>query len=297
MDQGRINAPRLHGTVELSNRMDMNISSLVISLRRSTARADQVRRIIATCPVPCETWDASDGSLLTLDEIATVYEPKLHFPRYPFELSRGEIGCFLSHRRIWQKMVDENIQRLLVLEDDVEFLPNFPETLQFACENIPDDAYLQFQVREIQPSRSANKVPATKNCFAQPVVTPLRTSAQLVTLRAAQKLISFSSRFDRPVDAAIQLKWLHGVSVWTSHPRSVVEVSGQIGGSTIGSTQKNKKPFTFSLRREIARAIYRTKIKYHSQKHAGLRQTTTDQCKTTVQTTRSAGSHTQRDAA
>lgn len=275
----------------------MNLSSLVITLRRSTARAEQVRRIIATCPIPCETWDASDGSLLTVDEIAQVYEPNLHFPHYPFELTRGEIGCFLSHRRIWQKMVDENIQRLLVLEDDVEFLPDFPETLQFACKNIPNDAYLQFQVRELQPSRSVRKQRTIQNSFVRPDVIPLRTSAQLMTLTAAQKLVSFASRFDRPIDAAIQLKWIHGVTVLTSHPRSVVEISSRIGGSTIGSTQKKKKPFTLLLRREIARTIYRMRIKYHSQRYAGAKQNTPDQCEGTIQTTHSTGSQTEQDAA
>jgi GR25 family glycosyltransferase involved in LPS biosynthesis len=116
-------------------------------------------------------------------------------------------------------------------------------------------------------------------------------------LKAAQRLLGFSSTFDRPVDAAIQLKWIHGVKVLTSHPRSVVEVSRQIGGSTIGSTHKKKKPFTFLLRREIARTIYRTKIKYHSQKHAVTEQATSDRCDRTTETACSAGSHIQRDAA
>jgi glycosyl transferase family 25 len=275
----------------------MNFSSLVITLKRSTTRVEQVRRIIATCPIPCESWDATDGSLLTDNEIANVYEPGLHFPRYPFELSRGEMGCFLSHRRIWQKMVDENIQRLVVLEDDVDFLPNFPKTLQFASENIPDDAYLQFQVREVQSTGSVKKQPPIQNCLVRPTLVPLRTSAQLVTLKAAQKLLGFSAKFDRPVDAAIQLKWIHGVKVLTSHPRSVVEVSSQIGGSTIGSTHKKKKPLIFLLRREIARGIYRAKIKYHSEKHAFTEQATSDRCDRTIETACSAGSHIQRDAA
>lgn len=34
-------------------------------------------------------------------------------------ISDGEIGCALSHRRIWQHIVDKNIDYTLVLEDDV----------------------------------------------------------------------------------------------------------------------------------------------------------------------------------
>lgn len=274
----------------------MKISSLVITLRRSTARAEQVRKIIAGCPVPCDTWDATDGSLLTADEIKAVYQPGRHFPRYPFELTRGEIGCFLSHRRIWQMMVEKNIPKLLVLEDDVEFLPNFNEALQFAIDNIPDNAYAQFQVRDLQLSQSKQNSPAMQNHFLQPAVIPLRTSAQLVTLSAARRLAEFSKRFDRPVDAAIQLKWIHGVTVLTSQPRSVVEVSGLIGGSTIGANKKGK-PLTLGLQREISRVIYRTKIRYHSQKHACANQIVSGSKDKTSQTVHPIENSTQRDVA
>ena len=274
----------------------MKISSLVITLRRSTARAEQVRKIVAGCPVSCDTWDATDGSLLTADEIQAVYQPRRHFPRYPFELTRGEIGCFLSHRRIWQMMVEKNIPKLLVLEDDVEFLPNFNKALQFAIDNIPDDAYVQFQVRELQPGRSEQNPPAMQNHFVQPSVIPLRTSAQLVTLSAARRLAEFSEKFDRPVDAAIQLKWIHGVTVLTSQPRSVVEVSGLIGGSTIGATRKGK-PVTLRLRREIARAIYRAKIRYHSQMNGGENQIASDLANRMSQPTHPFENNAQRDVA
>ena len=274
----------------------MKISSLVITLRRSTARAEQVRKIIASCPVPCDTWDATDGSLLTAGEIAAVCQPERHYPRYPFKLTRGEIGCFFSHRRIWQMMVEKNIPKLLVLEDDVEFLPNFNKALQFAIDNIPDDAYVQFQVRELQPGRPKQNPPAMQNHFVQPSVIPLRTSAQLVTLSAARRLAEFSEKFDRPVDAAIQLKWIHGVTVLTSQPRSVVEVSGLIGGSTIGATRKGK-PVTLRLRREIARAIYRAKIRYHSQMNGGENQTASDLANKMSQPTHPFENNAQRDVA
>ena len=34
------------------------------------------------------------------------------------------LGCFLSHYRIWHKIVDEGFDRVLVLEDDVRFSEN-----------------------------------------------------------------------------------------------------------------------------------------------------------------------------
>lgn len=37
----------------------------------------------------------------------------------------GEIGCFLSHFLIWEKMVVEQLNEVLVLEDDIRFEPFF----------------------------------------------------------------------------------------------------------------------------------------------------------------------------
>ena len=38
------------------------------------------------------------------------------------ETCPGTIGCYLSHYKIWQKIVKENISQALILEDDADFL-------------------------------------------------------------------------------------------------------------------------------------------------------------------------------
>jgi glycosyl transferase family 25 len=35
------------------------------------------------------------------------------------ELSPGEIGCALSHAKMWERLVEENLNEVLILEDDV----------------------------------------------------------------------------------------------------------------------------------------------------------------------------------
>lgn len=37
----------------------------------------------------------------------------------------GEVGCFLSHYFIWLRIIAEGLQTALVLEDDIDFEPNF----------------------------------------------------------------------------------------------------------------------------------------------------------------------------
>jgi GR25 family glycosyltransferase involved in LPS biosynthesis len=244
----------------------MDINALVISLKRSDSRKDNVQKIIDSCPVPCRVWEATDGSLLPADRVAAVYQPRLHHPRYPFALTPGEIGCFFSHRRIWQSMVDNAIPQLLILEDDIELLPNFEESLRYAIFNRPANAFVQFQVRELQMP-SSDSVSKHLPILVKPVVVPLRTSAQLVTLEAAKRLLEFSEKFDRPIDSMVQLTWLHEVNVFVSQPRCVIEVSDAIGGSTIMNSRK-RTSFLKTIRREFDRTFYRCLVARNSRKQA-----------------------------
>jgi len=39
-----------------------------------------------------------------------------------FNMRRGQIGCYLSHKKIWEKVVHENHPHALILEDDVNLI-------------------------------------------------------------------------------------------------------------------------------------------------------------------------------
>lgn len=236
----------------------MELNAYVITLRRSVARAQQTAKLVARCPVPCTPWDAIDGREMTLEQQAALQPPHPYSPPYPFSLNPGEIGCFLSHRSIWKHMVERAIPQALILEDDVEFLPNFAEALQFAARNAGMTDYIQFPVRDIQP-RGKIVVREGDLRLLQPPVIPLRTPAQLLTFGAAERLLQYTEKFDRPVDTFLQMKWLHGVQVLTVMPRSVKEVSTSLGGSTIGNKQKRRTPLNI-LSREWKRTLYRYRV-------------------------------------
>uniref|UniRef100_A0A6Q2YBI8 Glycosyl transferase family 25 domain-containing protein n=1 Tax=Esox lucius TaxID=8010 RepID=A0A6Q2YBI8_ESOLU len=51
-------------------------------------------------------------------------------------LTRGEIGCFLSHYKIWKQVAELGLRRVLVLEDDVRFEPRFRSRLMTLLENV-----------------------------------------------------------------------------------------------------------------------------------------------------------------
>lgn len=60
-------------------------------------------------------WSAINGKELDISQLENKYNIKLSNDK----LTRGEIGCFLTHRDIWKYIVDNNISYAVILEDDV----------------------------------------------------------------------------------------------------------------------------------------------------------------------------------
>lgn len=243
----------------------MNISAFVITLERAVERRPHAKWIETNVPLPCVAISAVDGTAMSADTVASLYSRQIYKPRYPHALRRGEIGCFLSHRKAWQAIVDQRLDAALILEDDVTFeVTRLREAVKFVRENMIDGDYIQLQVRDIA---SLHPIVTRTETYSlvQPRPAPLRTTAQIVTRAAAERLLTLTEHIDRPVDAFLQMTWITGVPVKVVLPRVVSEISQQIGGSTLGG---NGRPWHEKLSREILRPIYRTRIRLRARKAA-----------------------------
>jgi len=241
----------------------MIAEACILSLDRATERRPQVNRTIAACPVPCSVISAVDGSLLSDAEISRVYHRRLYTPSYIAELRRAEIGCFLSHRRAWQKIATGSADIVLVLEDDMQLQqPQFDAALKFALANVLPGDYLKFHAGKIQTESTVLRADGP-NSIIMPQVAPLGATSQLITREAAQKLLDSSVVFDRPVDTFIQMTWITGVPVKVVTPCCIAEISRELGGSTISQ----KKNLWTSLMREFRRPVYRMQINLLSRLH------------------------------
>jgi glycosyl transferase family 25 len=83
-----------------------------------------------------ERFSAIDGKTLDLNNM----DPKIITPEgveyakksdiLYSHLTIGAIGCAMSHRAIYQKIIDENINSCLILEDDITFDEKFNEKIK-----------------------------------------------------------------------------------------------------------------------------------------------------------------------
>ena len=168
--------------------MAARIETLVIHLARATGRRAQVDALLAGTPFPARVLDAVDGSAVPEEaRAAAVSETALFAPKYPFALGQGEYGCFMSHRAAWAAIVDEGLDAALILEDDVALVDGFGAAVDLAAQHVERLGYVQFQVRAVDGGTPVAEGEGA--AIVRPKVTPLRTSAQMVSRGAAERLL------------------------------------------------------------------------------------------------------------
>lgn len=240
------------------NLQDLNIKAFIIHLARAEDRLPQVERLIAGLPVRTEIVSAVDGRMLDQATIAQVYRRRLHRPVYPFALSVNEIACFLSHRKAWQAIVDQNLDAGLVFEDDVALTSDFPNALAAALSVLDKDSFIRLPFRDRESGLEVLTRNGTRIIVPCPV--GLGMVAQIIGRNAARKLLDATQSFDRPVDTTAQMFWVTGVKPLSVLPGGVTEISRELGGSTI----QKRRSLPDKLKREILRPLYRWKIKSRS---------------------------------
>ncbi|XP_041666789.1 procollagen galactosyltransferase 2 [Cheilinus undulatus] len=100
----------------------------LINLRRRQDRRDRMLYSLNELEIDVKVVDAVDGNALNSSDIKILGVDLLPGYYDPFSgrtLTKGEVGCFLSHYFIWKEMVDMQMDKALVFEDDVRFQANF----------------------------------------------------------------------------------------------------------------------------------------------------------------------------
>jgi GR25 family glycosyltransferase involved in LPS biosynthesis len=248
--------------IKLGERPLPDCRAFIIHLQRATQRRAQAESLRAALPFECELVDAVDGAVLSQAEIDLVYARQLHRPRFYFPLNRAEIGLFLSHRAVWRRIVEENLDYAVVFEDDAAIDPEvFAQVSLFAESTRGQWDYALAPAPRARGAKA--RLAATAGLeLLRPTAPPLRTLAQFVSNRAARRLLDVTARFDRPIDTFLQMSWVTGIELLTFNPSGVRDASQWIGGSTI---QVRRKTMRERLAREISRPLYRAQVRlYHA---------------------------------
>ncbi|WHP07362.1 glycosyltransferase family 25 protein [Acinetobacter corruptisaponis] len=121
----------------------------LVNLDKRPDRLAFVSKQLDELGIPFERFAAIDGSKLTM-ETQTLFDVPKFILEQKKKPSVGEVGCAMSHRAIWQKILDEQLDYALILEDDIQ--------IDFALKKLLNskDFYTHFDFLNISSSDPYN---------------------------------------------------------------------------------------------------------------------------------------------
>jgi glycosyl transferase family 25 len=216
------------------------IPVFVINLETSPERYQYAEQQLLSLGIQPQRFNAVYGKNLSAKQIDTCYDKAANRRHFRRSLSLGEIGCYLSHRGIWQYMQEHNIELAIVLEDDIDIDAKFPEAIKQIGNltgwdhiKLSDDrdtpAHQTLSLRDGFKLANFKKVP---NC----------ATGYAINLQGVKKLLR-RDKFFRPVDIDLQfgheldlrLFSLLPYTIWPSSKFDSV-INAISGGSRKGDT-------------------------------------------------------------
>ncbi|MDR1496916.1 MAG: glycosyltransferase family 25 protein [Puniceicoccales bacterium] len=201
----------------------MKFGILVINLDCSPERLARTAAQLNALNLAWERLPAVDGRSAGASFAADAYSPELNRHQFKRTLSLGEIGCFLSHRRAWQRILDAGWDGAIILEDDVILSKEFSEIPAILAATAGHWEAVKLWTKR-QNYLLFNKIKPADNPrwhLADYFEIPSGTVAQAITATAAAKLLATTSAFGVPVDTALQRYWKTGVSFKALLPLAV----------------------------------------------------------------------------
>lgn len=231
---------------------------ILINLDRAPERLARMAAQFDQLGLPFERLSATDGRALSDAERARAdHQARRAISRYP--LSDNEIGCWLSHLRAMQSLLDSGAPMAAIIEDDAALSVKFPAVLT-AIEALKRpfdfiDLHRNFRRQEIF-HKTAPLLPDL--AIGRVGYTHMRLTAYIASRHGAQRFIAQSTRFAHAVDKALHRYWANGLDLYGLE-RPVAEQDDG-GHSYIEETRAQERPaerprYPDSLRWRLARQL------------------------------------------
>lgn len=192
------------------------IPVFVISLARSHDRRAFIEKHMSSRAVDFVFFDAVDGKKLSEDELKNVDFPMAR-QFCGHDLSLGEVGCAMSHIRIYEMMVAKNIERCVVLEDDIYLHSHFKSIVSKAMSACQSDIIFlhhgkvkswPWMKKMPEGYRLAKYISPSRNS-KRGIIS---TAGYILTLSGAKKLLSKAYPIRMPSDYLTGRLQLNGLT-------------------------------------------------------------------------------------
>lgn len=206
------------------------LSTFVISLERDTERRAHMANLLNRLDLKAEFINAVDGRAMPQSNW-NAYDRKKTLRVYGVDMLETEIGCYLSHYRLYERMLREDIDIALIMEDDIECTPEFPQIIADLIAD-PDPEWLVVRL-ETQRGRVRE---AKKPLFTGRCVKKMRHAqlyklnthilgfgAYLIRKEGAQRMLEYGRRIFMPIDQTMDRFWENGIAPYIVRPIPVFQ--------------------------------------------------------------------------
>jgi glycosyl transferase family 25 len=222
----------------------MKFKIFVINLDSSVNRLNSMQAQCDRLGLKFERVSAVRGSELSEDDKSKVYSLEQNLKKYDKVLNDGEIGCYLSHIKCWKKLIEEELDYALVLEDDgilTDELPLFITKLAKSFEHW--DYILLSHGSKVKPVIESLNM-GDGLWLQKTLKLNSTTTGQFISFQGAQKLVSSALPIARPVDMDIQHWFEKSLRCFVVSPFPVI--SGSFSSDINASGDRDivqKRPF------------------------------------------------------
>lgn len=209
----------------------------LINLDQSTDRLAQCDKLLQQHGLEYERVSAVLGKGLSDVEIDKYYDAATNRKKYYRTLSKGEIGCYLSHRECWRRIVHSDAPYGVVLEDDITIIGDVKKAIG-QIERVDFD----WDLIKLAPYNRKTRKVVLRHQLDQEAQLVIHSkpmsgcAATIYSKQGAERLLNATEQFYRPVDTDIQHFWEKGIEVWSLAP--YVFQQNLDSESTITATRK-----------------------------------------------------------
>lgn len=187
--------------------MNRELAVFIINLKKDQEKRQHITDLCRQHQIDFEIIPAVNGKALDEKYVQTVYYENASVRNIGRSMSRGEIGCALSHRHIYETMISEGIDVALVLEDDIDFDEDLPDLLH-RIDEFPDDWDVVLLGHHSAWSRDQDTAYSIwgkrrLNCrysVVRPVEMGCGTYGYLIRVTGAKKLVADTRVLYQPID-------------------------------------------------------------------------------------------------
>ena len=189
-----------------------------------------------------QTWirvPAVNGRQLPPDRIARSYDPRGNAKHAKHPMTAPEIGCYLSHFKAWEKIVESGAPGGVVFEDDFTITGDLSAArLGLAADEGRWDMVKLFSLRPdsklLRPRRLIGDV-----VIGEPYRIPTMMLGYALRRQAAERLVAQTLPFMRPVDEDMKFFWEKGLTITEIRPAPIALGNQVSAEQTVGQSRRS----------------------------------------------------------